>query len=111
MERWQENRTLALEILTRRNPDAYEARYQELLRGGLSASSIPEGARSSEKPLPGFDNFDVHLQHDRRGYAQAWVEVIAIARRLESYENACCSSWGSTSRRMMPTTRGHTAKR
>ncbi len=88
MNDWQANRAAALEILASLSPDAYKARYSELLRGGLSASSIPEGSRSSEKPLPGFDNTDVNLQRDERNYSADWVELLKVCRRLESYENA-----------------------
>jgi hypothetical protein len=85
---WQANRATALQILGTLNPDAYQARYAELLRGGLSASSIPEGPRSAESPLPGFDRFDTTLQHEHRDYDATWAELIKNCRRLESHENA-----------------------
>ncbi len=88
MNDWQANRTAALDILASLNPDAYKARYSELLRGGLSASSIPEGSRSSEKPLPGFDRFDTTLQWEQRNYDQTWAELVKLCRQLESHENA-----------------------
>ncbi len=88
MSDWQANRDSALRILASLNPDAYQARYSELLRGGLSANSIAEGSRSSEKPLPGFDNTDVELQRNQRGYDLDWAELVKVCRRLESYENA-----------------------
>ena len=85
---WQEVRADAVRLLSGLGPDAYRARYSELLRGGLSASSIPEGSRSPESPLPGVDNTDVGLRHDYRAYADAWKQLAVVCGRLAHLENA-----------------------
>ncbi len=88
MNDWQANRNAALDILASLNPDGYQSTYEQLLRGGLSASSMPEGSRSSEKPLPGFDNTDVMLQRERQAQNGDWMTLLEVVRRLESRENA-----------------------
>ncbi len=88
MNDWVAVRAQAIITLSRCDPGGYEARYNQLLRGGLSANSIPEGSRSAEAPLPGFDNTDVVLQHDRKAYDEAWKQLAVVVGKLAHFENA-----------------------
>jgi len=88
MTDWAQIRASALVHLARLDPVAYDARYRELLRGGFGASSIPQGSRSAETPLPGFDNTDVGLQHDRKAYDDAWEQLDVLLGQMTHLENA-----------------------
>lgn len=41
------------------HPDAFRKRIDDWTRGGLPSSSIPEGSRSAEKPVPHLDKNDL----------------------------------------------------
>jgi hypothetical protein len=64
-------------------PREFMARISELVRGGHTANSIPEGSRSSDKPGPELDAFDVQCIAARDGYRRIYAlvqtDLVALA--------------------------------
>lgn len=66
------------------DPAAMRTRIRQLRRGGLPSRSIPEGSRSSEPPMLGFDRDDVAFQRALTEYGRCLDTAHkAIRRALE----------------------------
>lgn len=76
-------RMLAAEL----EPHQFRARMRDWQRGGLPSSSMPDGSRTAEAPLPLPDRFDRMLKERWFGYRADILKAAALLERALRTQN------------------------
>lgn len=68
-------------------PHQFRARMRDWQKGGLPSSSMPEGSRTAEAPLPLPDRFDRMLRERWFGYRADILKAAALLERALRAQN------------------------